>query len=446
METKSDIFRPFVTHKTTFKEISDNIIGKNKDNYFDYTASGLAYAPIEERLQEVLNTYANTHSEFASDAITTSFNYDIAREKLKKYLALESDFLLLPCGSGATGAIKKFQELLGLYIPPATKSRFKINLDDFEKPLIVVGPFEHHSNEISYREALCDVVRIPLDTTGNVDLIFLENTLEENKNRNIIGAFSTASNVTGIISPYEKISKLLRKYNAIIAFDSAASSPCMNPDSSLYDALFLSPHKLLGGPGTCGLLAIRRSLVDGEISPTFAGGGTVAYVSKDEHIFNSDIEIREDAGTPAILQLIKASFAYQLRHEIGISRIQDKKIELFEYLETQLEKLDEHIIYGQNTIHESIGIIAINFKGVSPFDLCEKLSVDYGIQTRAGCSCAGPYGQDLLGIPDENVEKEKPSWLRISLNYTHNKQSIKHLIDSLQKSVTYLKKLSNEGK
>jgi len=439
MKTNKNIFRPFVTQNTSFEEISDGIIGKNKDNYFDYTASGLAYAPIEERLQEVLNTYANTHSEFSSDAKTTSFNYDIARDNLKKYLALEDEFILLPCGSGATGAIKKFQELLGLYIPPATKNRFNINFDNMEKPLIVVGPFEHHSNEISYREALCDVIRIPLDITGNVDLEFLEKTLHTNKNRKIIGAFSTASNVTGIISPYEKISKLLRKYDAIIAFDSAASSPCMNPDSSLYDALFLSPHKLLGGPGTCGLLAIRKSLIDGELSPTFAGGGTVAYVTKDDHVFNSDIEIREDAGTPAILQLIKASFAYQLRHEIGIERIQKRKIESFQFLEQELNKLDDHTIYGQNTIHDSIGIIAINFHGVTPFDLCEKLSLDYGIQTRAGCSCAGPYGQDLFGITGDDAAQEKPSWLRISLNYTHSKKSIKHLIDALRESVKQLK-------
>jgi selenocysteine lyase/cysteine desulfurase len=440
MKKNNEIFRPFVTEETTFEEISDLIIGNNKDNYFDYTASGLAYGPIEARLQEVLTTYANTHSEFSSDAKTTSFNYDIARDNLKKYLALESDFILLPCGSGATGAIKKFQELLGLYIPPATRNRFKINFDDMEKPLIIVGPFEHHSNEISYREALCDVVRIPLDITGNVDLDFLEKTLEENKDRQIIGAFSTASNVTGIISPFEKISKLLRQYNAVIAFDSAASSPCMNPDSSLYDALFLSPHKLLGGPGTCGLLAIRRSLIDGNLAPTFAGGGTVAYVTKDDHVFNSDIETREDAGTPAIIQLIKASFAYQLRHEIGIKKIQARKVESFRYLEEQLATLDEHIIYGQNTIHDSIGIIAINFHGVTPFDLCEKLSLDYGIQTRAGCSCAGPYGQDLFGITEDSENQEKPSWLRISLNYTHSKKSIKHLIEALRESVKQLKK------
>ena len=440
MEIKNEIFRPFVTDETTFEEISNGIIGENKDSYFDYTASGLAYRPIEERLQEVLNTYANTHSEFAGNAKATSFNYDIARENLKKYLGLTSDFVIFPCGSGATGAIKKFQELLGLYIPPATKNRFNINVDDLEKPLILVGPFEHHSNEISYREALCDIIRIPLNVEGNVDLEFLEKTLKENSDRELIGAFSTASNVTGIVSPYEKISKLLRQYNATVAFDSAASSPCMSPKSELFDALFLSPHKLLGGPGTCGLLAIRRSLIDHELSPTFAGGGTVAYVSKDEHFFNSDIEVREDAGTPPILQLIKASFAYQVRYELGLDRIQARKSVTFRYLEEELAKLDAHTIYGQTDIHDSIGIIAINFHGITPFDLCEKLSTNYGIQTRAGCSCAGPYGQDLFGITESDAEKEKPSWLRISLNYTHSKEDIKHLIDALRESVAELKK------
>jgi len=438
MQNNTDIFRPFVQKDVSFDQISEKIIGINKENYFDYTASGLGFEPIEQRLQEVLTTYANTHSEFASDAKTTSFYYDIARENLKGFLALDNDFVLLPCGTGATGAIKKFQELLGLYIPPATRARFKLD-EDVNKPLIIVGPFEHHSNEISYTEALCDMVRVPLDSTGNVDLEFLEKTLEENRHREIIGSFSTASNVTGIISPYVEISALLRKYNAVVAFDSAASSPCMNPDSSLYDALFLSPHKLLGGPGTCGLLAIRKSIINEKQSPTFAGGGTVAFVSKDEHIFNSNIEIREDAGTPAILQLIKASFAYQLREEIGLTRIQDRKVELFKILKKGLSMLKGHTIYGQNEKHNSVGILAVNFEGVTPFDLCEKLSQEFGIQTRAGCSCAGPYGHDLFGIAEEETD-EKPSWLRISVNYTHTIESIEHLLFALKKSIEELRK------
>ncbi|PHR56022.1 MAG: aminotransferase [Arcobacter sp.] len=439
MQEEKDLFRPFVTASTSFEEISKNIIGKNKDSYFDYTATGLAYAPIEERIQEILETYANTHSEFSGNAKKTSYYYDTARENLKKHLALDKEFVVLPCGTGATGAIKKFQELIGIYIPPATRKRFNIQCKEDETPLILVGPFEHHSNEISYREALCETIRIPLDASGNVDVKFLEKTLKNNSSRKIIGAFSTASNVTGIIPPYEKISVLLRKYNAIVAFDSAASSPCLNVDCKLFDAMFLSPHKLLGGPSTCGLLVIRKSLIDENSPPTFAGGGTVAYVSSKEHIFNSDIEIREDAGTPAILQLIKASFVYQLRNEIGIQRIQNKKIILFQTLKEALYKFDDCVIYGEHEKHDSVGILAINFKDVDPFLLCEKLSQDFGVQTRAGCSCAGPYGHDLFGIESTKSKEKSPSWLRISVNYTHNESALKHLISALASSTKILR-------
>ncbi len=195
----------------------------------------------------------------------------------------------------------------------------------------------------------------------------------------------------------------------------------------------------MGGPGTCGLLAIRKSLINEKESPTFAGGGTVAFVSKDEHIFNSDIEIREDAGTPAILQLIKASFAYQLRDEIGIKRIQERKEELFKVLKDGLAMLKGYTIYGQNENHRSVGILAINFHGVTPYELCEKLSQKFGIQTRAGCSCAGPYGHDLFGINKKNKTDEKPSWLRISVNYTHSIESIEYLLFALKESIKELK-------
>jgi len=439
MRHKKDLFRPFVTSNVSFEKISKGIIGENKELYFDYTASGLGYAPIEERLQEVLSTYANTHSEFSNNAKTTSYYYEQARENLKISFGLGDEFALFPCGTGATGAIKKFQELMGIYLPPATKKRFNLCLDTGERPLVLIGPFEHHSNEISYREALCDVIRIPLDKTGNVDLEYLQKILEEQKGREIIGAFSTASNVTGIISPYKQVSNLLRKYNALIAFDSAASSPCLHIEDTFFDVLFLSPHKLLGGPGSCGLLAIRKKLIDKNDSPTFAGGGTVTYVSSKTHNFNDNLEIREDAGTPAILQLIKASFAYQLRDEIGLHRIQSRKIELFDILIKGIEEINDVIIYGVPDEHKSIGILAMNVKGIDPFILCETLSEEFEIQTRAGCSCAGPYGHDLFGIEKVVSKDLAPSWLRISVNYTHNKKSVEFLIFAIKASVKYIK-------
>lgn len=165
-----------------------------------------------------------------------------------------------------------------------------------------------------------------MDKDGLVDLNHLKEILEKNKNREIIASFCIASNVTGIITPYEEISKILRAYNAIICFDAAASSPYMNIPCHLFDAMFMSSHKLLGGPGSCGLLVIRKDLIDTSIAPTFAGGGTVEYVNKNLQLYQKEIEAREDAGTPGILQLIRASLAYQLRNEISFDFIKNKKM------------------------------------------------------------------------------------------------------------------------
>ncbi|MDD3344597.1 MAG: aminotransferase class V-fold PLP-dependent enzyme, partial [Sulfurospirillaceae bacterium] len=247
------------------KEIRKNIIKDKKILYFDYTASGQAYRPIEKEIIEILKTYANTHSEVATSAIQTSFYYTNAREELKKNLAINEHFYLLPCGNGATGAIKKFQELMGIYIPPRTLKRFAQKPENL--PVVFVGPYEHHSNELSFREALCDVVRIPLDKEENIDIEYLEKALLRFKDREIIASFSVASNVTGILSDYKTIFTLIKRYGGIVCLDAAAASPYINIDCNYYDALFLSPHKLLGGVGACGLLVIRKTLCT-ETKPT----------------------------------------------------------------------------------------------------------------------------------------------------------------------------------
>lgn len=429
-----DIFRPFFDKNTDILNfIKYNTIGKNKKEYFDYTASGLAFRQIENRIFDVLETYANTHSKEASNANKTTNYYEKARINLACHLELTNDFAILPSGCGSTAAIKHFQELLGLYIPPATKKRFSFNIDKKSAPLVIVGPYEHHSNEVSFREALCEIQRVNLDKEGLVDLNHLKEVLEKNKNREIIASFCIASNVTGIITPYEEISKILKAYNAIICFDAAASSPYMNIPSHLFDAMFISSHKLLGGPGSCGLLAIRKNLIDTSIAPTFAGGGTVEYVNKNSQLYQENIELREDAGTPPILQLIRASLAYQLRNEIGFDFIKKQKDELKEFLISELKKIPNCIIYG-NQEAQNIGIISFNIKGLSPYDLCNKISFEDGFQTRAGCSCAGPYGHDLLGI--EKLDRtNRPGWIRVSIHFSQTKDDIKNLVESIKKAI-----------
>lgn len=429
-----NIFRPFFNENTNILDfIRYNTIGKNKKEYFDYTASGLAFRQIENRIFDVLETYANTHSKEASNADTTSNYYELARKNLAKSLELNDEFAILPSGCGTTAAIKKFQELLGIYIPPATVKRFGITVAKKKLPLIIVGPYEHHSNEVSYREALCEVIRIKLTSDGLVDLVQLKEVLQENMHREIIGCFCIASNVSGIITPYEEISKLIKRYGGKVLFDAAASSPYINVPCELYDALVLSPHKLLGGPGSCGLLIIKKDLIDTSIPPSFAGGGTVEYVNKDLQLYQKDVEIREDAGTPPILQFIRASLAYQLRNEIGFDFIKNRKNELKEYFISELKEIPNCIIYGNQEV-ENIGIISFNIKGLSPYDLCNNLSSTDSFQTRAGCSCAGPYGHDLLGIKELDINN-RPGWVRISIHFSQTKEDIKNLIESIKKIV-----------
>lgn len=428
---KKDIYRPFFDKNTNILDfIRYNTIGKSKKEYFDYTASGLAFRQIENRIRDVLETYANTHSKESSNANITSEYYNEAIASLEKSLELNEDFAIIPSGCGSTAAIKKFQELLGLYIPPATKKRYQIDIAKENLPLVVVGPYEHHSNEVSHREALCEVKRVGLTKDGLVDLEQLENILKENQHREIIGSFCVASNVTGIITCYKDISNILRKYNAVVCFDAAASSPYMNVDCNYYDALYLSPHKLLGGPGSCGLLVIRKSLVDTSLSPTFAGGGTVSYVNSKIQEYEKEISVRETAGTPGILQLIRSALAYQLRNEIGFEFIQNQKDMLLKNLLEGLEKMPDITIYG-NKFSKNIGIVSFNIQDINPYEICQRLSSTSGIQTRAGCSCAGPYGHDLLGFNSKEEIEQKPGWIRISVHYSQTMDDIKKLIESL---------------
>ena len=418
------------------QEIRKNIIKEKGILYFDYTASGQAYKPIEKKMQEILKTYANTHSEVASSAIKTSAYYAKAREDLKKALDIDERFYLFPCGTGATGAIKKFQELMGIYIPPSSLKRFTCKPENL--PVVFVGPYEHHSNELSFREGLCELIRIPLDEEDRIDLGVLEAQLEAHKGREIIASFSVASNVTGIMSDYKAIYTLVKRYGGTLSLDSAAASPYVNIDCNYYDALFLSPHKLLGGVGSCGLLVMKKSLYTESI-PTFAGGGTVAYVSRISHDFLSDVEMIEDAGTPGILQLIRASLAYNLRNEIGLEVIHAREELLKSYFGSRICKIDGVKLYCKYS-QDKLPIFSLNFEGINPYLISQYLSDHFGIQTRAGCSCAGPYGHDLLELEDGQSFDEKPGWLRISIHYTHTKKEIDTLLKAIQEAVCVLKK------
>ena len=419
-------------------EIRKNIILKKGVRYFDYTASGLAYAPIERKIAKYLKTYANTHSESASNALKTQKRYEKARQSLKDALGLDERFYLISAGCGATGAIKKFEEIMGLYLPPMSANRLgEESLKGANLPLVIVSPYEHHSNEVSLREGLCEVVRIPLSKSGEINFGRLDQLLKINSKREIIGSFSAASNVTGIISDYKKIYVMMKRYGATVAFDAASLSPHDNLDADYFDALFLSPHKLLGGVGSCGLLAIKKELVKSD-KPTFAAGGTVSYVSRSSHFFAPSIERTEEGGTQHVMGLIRASLAYRLRNEVGLDVIKSREDELAKLFCEGLDEIPEIVSYCPRAVPR-LPIFAFNVKGVSPYDFAEALSRDYGVQTRAGCACAGPYGHDLLGLKDDQKFDQKPGWVRVSLHYSHTQKDVAYLLKAIKKTIKRFK-------
>ena len=419
-------------------EIRKNIILKKGVRYFDYTASGLAYAPIERKIAKYLKTYANTHSESASNALKTQKRYEKARQSLKDALGLDERFYLISAGCGATGAIKKFEEIMGLYLPPMSANRLgEEAVKGANLPLVIISPYEHHSNEVSLREGLCEVVRIPLSKSGEINFGRLDQLLKINSKREIIGSFSAASNVTGIISDYKKIYVMMKRYGATVAFDAASLSPHDNLDADYFDALFLSPHKLLGGVGSCGLLAIRKELVKSS-KPTFAAGGTVSYVSRSSHFFAPSVERTEEGGTQHVMGLIRAALAYRLRNEVGLDVIKSREDELAKLFCEGLDKIPEVVSYCPRGVPR-LPIFAFNIKGVSPYDFAEALSRDYGVQTRAGCACAGPYGHDLLGLKDDQKFDQKPGWVRVSLHYSHTQKDVAYLLKAIKKTIKKFK-------
>ena len=428
----------------TIDEVRKNIILKDGIYYFDYTASGLAYAPIEDEISKFLKTYANTHSDSSSSAVLTQKRYENARAELKELLGLDDSFYLIATGQGATAAIKKFQEIMGIYLPPATRELIGTqNLRNVKVPLAIISPYEHHSVEVSLREGLCDIERIRLDESGKIDILNLKQILKLNSKRKIIACFSAASNVTGIKSDYKEIYRLVKEYGGIFALDAATLSAYENIDCKYFDALFLSPHKLLGGVGSCGLLAIKKELC--KDVPTFAAGGTVKYVSRTSHLFVNEFEHLEEGGTPPIIQLIRANLAYKLRNEIGFEVIKKAEYELGSLFCEELKNIDEVINYCPKNV-ERLPIFAFNIKDVSPYDFAASLSNDFGVQTRAGCDCAGPYGHDLLHLKDNAVFDVKPGWVRVSIHYTHTKEDIKYLVNAIKSCIKKHKETWGEEK
>lgn len=450
-------------------------VGKRPLVYADYTASGRGLYFIENYLQNLLRYYANSHTDDDFTGKTMTDLLHEAEERIKNIVNAGETGKIIFTGTGATGAITRLQQILGVFWTPATKNRLESMIDacsliteknspcqsslrkqmESNKPIVFVGPYEHHSNEIMWRQSLCEVVEVPLNLSGELDLTALENMVSHKSydNREKIGSFSAASNVSGIKTPIYDVARILHKYGAIACFDFAACAPYveidMNKDEeSYFDAIFLSPHKFLGGPGASGLLIFNEKIYNKCLPPSIAAGGTVDFVTYDSQKFSDDIETREKPGTPGILQAIKTSLVFQLKERIGIETIEEIEKYLFTEFINRFKNNDNIVFYGSTDPAKKVNIMAFNVKHndkiIHPRLFTRIMNDFFGIQTRAGCSCAGPYGHRLLSIDEElstrfvnlvenrELSGMKPGWVRFNLHYSFSDSEFEYICKTLE--------------
>lgn len=422
--------------------------GPQKIIYTDWTASGRLYRPIEEKLMNEFGPFvANTHTETTVTGTAMTLAYHEARHIIKQHVNANSDDILITDGTGMTGVVNKFQRILGLRIPENLKE-FAV-IPEAIKPIVFISHMEHHSNQTSWLETIADVEVIPSDESGLFSLEALQVLLDKYKHRSFkIASITSCSNVTGIRTPYHEVAQLMHQHNGVCFVDFACSGPYVAidmhppaPDAYL-DAIFFSPHKFLGGPGTSGVLLFNKNLYKNNV-PDCPGGGTVSWTNPwGEHKYIDNIEDREDGGTPGFLQVIKTALAIQLKDKMGVTNILEREHELVNYIFPRLNALPNlHILADQH--QDRLGVISFYIDELH-YNLGVKLLNDkFGIQTRGGCSCAGTYGHYLLHVDQETSHQlvcqiasgdliQKPGWIRMSIHPTTTTEEIQYVCDSIR--------------
>lgn len=437
-----------------FEKYRINTIGNNQEYvspygkmrlvYADWVASGRLYRPIEENISKKIGPFvANTHTEASETGTLMTKAYHLAQKKIKQHCNAGENDVIINAGFGMTTVVNKFQRILGLKC---------INKTGDERPVVFITHMEHHSNQTSWYETYSDVVVIEPGDDLLCDLNHLEEELKKYKNRKKkYGSFSACSNVTGIQTPYHEMAKLMHKYGGYCFVDFAASAPYVNIDmhpkdeEARLDAIFFSPHKFLGGPGTSGVMIFNKELYNNNDnnSPDQPGGGTVEWTNPwGEYKYIDDIEIREDGGTPGFIQAIRTALCIELKNEIGVDNILKREEQLLKIAFKELRKIPNLSILADNVEHR-LGIVSFYIENIHYNLIVRILSDRYGVQVRGGCACAGTYGHYLLNV-DYNHSKKitdlinsgdlslKPGWVRLSLHPTMTGEDLYMICNALK--------------
>jgi len=426
--------------------------GQKKLVYADWIASGRLYKPIETKIAEEFGPFVgNTHSEASETGVTMTLLYHQAHRIIKQHVNASPNDVIITTGSGMTGAVSKFQRILGIKYPEQL-DKYLCKIDPKDRPIVFVTHMEHHSNHTSWLETLADVVVLEpqIDLTVCADALDAE--LQRYADRTFkIGSFSAGSNVTGIIPQYYKLAEVMHKHGGFAFVDFAASAPYieinMHPENVMeeLDAIFFSPHKMLGGPGSAGVLIFNKKLYSNK-HPDQPGGGTVVWTNRwNEYAFVDDIEQREDGGTPAFLQTMRIALAIKLKEQMGTARIAEREHELMELFYEKFDKMPTlHLLANEH--RKRLGIFSFYIEGMHHNLVVKLLNDRFGIQARGGCSCAGTYGHYLLGVSIERSHEitqkilsgdlsEKPGWVRISLHPTMSNDEALLITNALERIV-----------
>jgi len=433
--------------------------GTRKLIYADWIASGRLYRPIEERISEDIGPMVgNTHSESTSTGKAMTDAYHLAQKIVKHHVNANDNDILIFTGTGMTSAIAKFQRLLGLKVPEqaikfCSYSRGNYNnckdIPNDKRPVIFLTHTEHHSNHTSWFETLADVVVLEPASDLTVNPDSLRREIVKYKDRPLlIGSFTSCSNVTGYFPPYYELAKIMHEHNGYCFIDFAASAPYVDIDmhpadkSHQLDAIFFSPHKFLGGPGSSGVLIFNKELYKNDI-PDSPGGGTVKWTNRwGGYSYIADIEVKEDGGTPGFLQGIKAALAVTLKENMDTRKIRERECELIELTFRELSRIKNlHVLAPE--IRERLGVFSYYVDGIHHNLFTSLLNDHFGIQVRGGCSCAGTYGHFLLNV-DFKMSKEitdkidagdlsmKPGWIRLSLHPTMTDAELLYITDAIK--------------